>query len=91
MIGAEEGGATGLDEQYTDDDLSRREAEKEVALSLLRNEEGLLSECQAALTRLDQGTFGICAGCQRPIGNKRLDIFPYTRLCTRCAHRAAAE
>ncbi len=77
-------GVSTTQEQYTSDDLSREEADEEVALSMLNNEEELLTECVAALDRLERGTFGSCESCRRPIAGKRLDAAPYVRRCINC-------
>ena len=42
----------------------------------------------AALQRLQNGTFGECARCGRPIGRARLDARPTAELCIDCALRA---
>ena len=39
------------------------------------------SEIQAALGRLDVGTYGMCAVCRRPIAEGRLDARPWTAFC----------
>jgi RNA polymerase-binding transcription factor DksA len=39
----------------------------------------------AALARIDAGTFGICARCGADIGADRLDAVPYTPFCRDCA------
>jgi len=75
-------------ENYAEDDLSRMHTDEEVAMSLLDNEEGLLGECEAALQRLDRGTFGACESCGKPIAAKRLLVLPHTRVCIRCAKTA---
>ncbi len=54
---------------------------------LAQNEQGLLSEVEEALRRVEQGTFGPCEDCQVPIDRERLDALPYTRLCIHCARR----
>ncbi len=41
----------------------------------------LLQEVNAALERLDQGTFGICEICHDPIEEDRLLIDPLIRVC----------
>jgi RNA polymerase-binding transcription factor DksA len=46
-------------------DLGSHSFEEEVTLGLLENEEQLIEEINAALDRLDQGTFGRCAACQK--------------------------
>ncbi len=39
----------------------------------------------AALLRIRTGTYGICEQCGNPIGEKRLEVVPYTTLCIECA------
>ena len=43
---------------------------------------------RAALTRLDDGTYGICLKCGGNISNERLDAVPYTPLCRDCSAAA---
>lgn len=40
-----------------------------------------LQEIDAALRRIDEGTYGICAVCGKPIGAERLRALPWARLC----------
>ena len=42
----------------------------------------------AALARIDAGTFGICAKCGQPIAERRLGTVPHTPLCQACAGEA---
>jgi RNA polymerase-binding transcription factor DksA len=42
---------------------------------------GLLGEVDAALSRMDDGTFGLCAACHEAIEADRLGADPLTRLC----------
>jgi DnaK suppressor protein len=44
-----------------------------------------LAEIDAALARLDAGTYGVCGECGRPIGEGRLEARPSARTCIRCA------
>ncbi|NGN94924.1 TraR/DksA family transcriptional regulator [Nocardioides sp. KC13] len=44
-----------------------------------------LDEVDAALRRLDQGTYGICERCGEPIGEGRLEARPAARTCITCA------
>jgi DnaK suppressor protein len=44
---------------------------------------------QAALGRIERGTFGLCVTCMRPIERKRLDGAPLTERCARCNATAA--
>lgn len=38
-----------------------------------------------ALARLDDGTYGECARCGKPVGDGRLEAIPYAEQCIRCA------
>jgi RNA polymerase-binding protein DksA len=44
-----------------------------------------LGEIEAALQRLDNGTYGICVGCGEPIGAARLKVRPAATQCRDCA------
>jgi DnaK suppressor protein len=48
-----------------------------------------LSEIDAALQRIEDGTYGICENCGKPIGAERLAAIPWTRLCIDDQRRAA--
>ena len=48
-----------------------------------------LVEIEAALQRIEDGTYGICEGCGKPIGADRLSAIPWTRLCIDDQRRAA--
>lgn len=47
-----------------------------------------LTEIDAALARLDTGTYGACERCGHPIGEARLEALPAARTCITCASRA---
>ncbi|WP_298553142.1 TraR/DksA C4-type zinc finger protein [Streptomyces luteogriseus] len=51
--------------------------------------ERVLKEIEDAFTRIDDGTYGICVGCAKPVPAERLEILPYTRHCVACQRRAA--
>jgi DnaK suppressor protein len=59
--------------------------DKQIAIA--QNEEHLLEEVEAALERIEQGTYGTCLNCGREITRARLDAIPYTPLCIDCAQR----
>lgn len=44
-----------------------------------------LAELDAALTRLDEGTYGTCEVCEAAISDERLAALPATRRCVSCA------
>ncbi len=47
-----------------------------------------LSEIEAAIERLDAGTYGMCERCGQPISKARLEALPAARTCIDCAARA---
>lgn len=61
--------------------------EQDLAVSLLGNAQGALVEIEAALTRLEEGTYGECQRCGVKIPNARLEAIPYTPYCVQCAAR----
>lgn len=44
-----------------------------------------LRHISAALQRIDDGEFGVCQACYRPINPKRLEFDPTVTLCIDCA------
>lgn len=44
-----------------------------------------LAQINRALTQLDQGTYGICSQCGQAIGERRLQVLPYSDRCITCA------
>ena len=49
-----------------------------------------LAEIAAALTRLEDGSYGVCERCGQPIAAKRLEARPTARRCARPAVRSSA-
>ena len=72
-------------------DLAANAAEEDVTLGLLGNEESILAEVDAALARLDAGTFGRCESCKRPIAKERLQAAPHARYCLPCEKKQEGE
>jgi RNA polymerase-binding protein DksA len=54
---------------------------RELDGGLEENAEHLLVEIEAALGRIEDGTYGLCVACGRPIGEERLEALPYATLC----------
>ncbi len=53
--------------------------------ALVRQARLHLEEIDAALARIDDGTYGTCERCGDPIGEGRLEARPVARTCIRCA------
>jgi RNA polymerase-binding transcription factor DksA len=53
--------------------------DRDFALSLVSNEQEALSEIEAAIKRIRDGTYGICEITAKPISKERLLAVPFTR------------
>jgi RNA polymerase-binding transcription factor DksA len=49
-----------------------------------------LRSVEQALMRMDQGGYGACGRCGKPIGDERLELLPETVLCAACARSNAS-
>jgi DnaK suppressor protein len=54
---------------------------RELDDGLGENADHVLAEIDAALRRIDDGSFGTCVVCGGPIGDERLEAIPYATLC----------
>jgi len=77
-----EGEAGGYSSHIADDASNTYEREKDITLE--RTLSGLLADVEDALAKFDEGTYGKCEECGRPIGLARLQALPYARLCISC-------
>ena len=48
-----------------------------------------VTEIDAALGRVDDGTYGNCEACGKPIPHARLEVVPEATLCVRCKSGAS--
>ena len=67
--------------------LSRMDAmqNQQMALELRRRQENQLLRIKNALKRMDQGQYGLCGKCKKPIAEERLEASPDVVMCVRCA------
>ncbi len=65
-------------------DVATETFEEEKGLALEWNLRRLLQETEDALRKFEQGTYGICANCGRPIPLERLEALPHATLCVQC-------
>ena len=61
---------------------------REIDYTLEENSGHMLTAIEGALTRIDQGTFGTCAGCGTAINEERLEAIPYATRCIDCQRLA---
>jgi DnaK suppressor protein len=73
------GELSSFDQHPGDSGTETFEMEKNV--SLLEQVDDELLEVEAAVQRLERGTYGTCQVCGRPIGDERLEAMPATRFC----------
>jgi DnaK suppressor protein len=52
--------------------------------SILVNQQALLTEVEDALKRIEDGTYGKCVNCGRPIPEKRLEAIPWAARDVKC-------
>jgi RNA polymerase-binding protein DksA len=76
-------GDVGLDDESADAGTATFEREKD--LSIEQNVRDLLHKIDAALKRIEEGTYGICERCGRPIEKTRIKALPYVDLCIKDA------
>lgn len=60
-------------------DQASQSIEKELSFELSDNERTTLDMVEAAIRKIDNGTYGLCEATQRPIGRMRLEAIPYCR------------
>ena len=65
-------------------DRATMESDRAFTLRIRDRERKLIKKIQAAMQRLENGTFGICEECGEEIGIARLKARPVTRLCINC-------
>ena len=61
---------------------------REIDYTLGDNAEQVLSEIDAALKRIEDGTYGTCVNCGREIPRERLEANPWASLCIDCKRRS---
>ncbi|MFE9775320.1 TraR/DksA family transcriptional regulator [Streptomyces sp. NPDC005931] len=56
----------------------------EVGVKLAASARMVLADVEAALARMDTGSYGDCHLCRRPVERERLMVVPQARYCGRC-------
>jgi DnaK suppressor protein len=82
---------TRLDVPSDEGDLSQQSHEEWIFLNRNTLEIKLLREVEAAIRRIEQGTYGVCHECEEPISPKRLDALPWAKYCVTCQEAVAAR
>lgn len=81
---AEAASGPGTDDEH-DPEGATLAFERQHTAALLADARARIAEIDAAIGRVDDGTYGICARCGASIGEGRLAARPAAATCVRCA------
>jgi DnaK suppressor protein len=79
-----------LEDPSDSGDLSQQSHEEWLFLNRNNLEKTLLREVEEAMSRVKEGTYGICQECEEPISPKRLQALPWAKFCVRCQEMLGA-
>lgn len=65
-------------------DMSEQSHEEWLFLNRNKANTEQLRSIKEALDRINEGTYGICAECEKPISPKRLQAVPWAKYCVAC-------
>ena len=65
-------------------DIASRNLDNELLYEISSNDSITIRDIDAALTKIQKGTYGLCEHCHKPIDKKRLKFIPYARYCVTC-------
>ncbi len=68
-------------------DQALMDLERELGISLMEMRNRRRQSIDEAITRLNDGTYGICADCGVEVSEKRLQAVPFAKLCVECQSR----
>jgi RNA polymerase-binding protein DksA len=68
-------------------DVGSTTLERDHEMSLANNARDMLDQIERALSRIEDGTYGVCESCGNAIGKGRLQAFPRATLCVSCKER----
>jgi RNA polymerase-binding protein DksA len=91
-LGADESGDLVGDVEFAEGfaDAAAVTAERTEVLGLVDSLKRMLDNIDAALARIDEGTYGTCARCGNEIGEARLEFRPESIYCVGCKTQANA-
>ena len=65
-------------------DQATQSLDKEILFELSDNERKILRDVDAALRKMEKGTYGYCEHCKKAIEKKRIKALPSARYCKAC-------
>lgn len=89
-LGATEEGELRSDLEFSDSfaDAGAATAERTEVIGLARSLANQVKMIDRALAKIDEGTYGICDSCGKPISEARLEARPESVLCVDCKSRS---
>ncbi len=66
-------------------ELGSDNADQEIMFSLLGSDRDTLDQIEAAIQRIEDGSYGRCEECGEQIPKARLSAIPYAAFCVQCA------
>jgi|SRR5207302_5131230 len=72
-------------------DLSLRDVISELSLKLGERESQMIADIDQALLRIQEGSYGRCARCNKPIDERRLEALPTARYDSACQSAIESE
>jgi RNA polymerase-binding protein DksA len=81
-LSEESGEETAYDNHLAD--TATETYDRELDYTLEENSGHVLAEIDAALKRIEEGTYGICTNCGKEIPVDRLEALPWATLCIDC-------
>ena len=71
-------------------DQASDDNEVHVNIRLLQTDAKLLRAIEAAITRIERGSYGTCTVCEEEISFARLNAVPWTSVCLACKEKKTA-
>ena len=65
-------------------DMSLLDVNQEIALRMGERESQMVADIDQALLRIEEGTYGVCVKCGKPIDERRLEAMPTARYDAAC-------
>ena len=71
-------------------DQAASDIDRNYTLRICDRESRLIKKIKTALSKIEEGTFGVCESCDEQIGIERLKARPVTAYCIRCKTKMEA-
>ena len=68
-------------------DRASSETDRAIELRARDRQRKLIAKIDAAISHIDDGSYGVCDSCGNPIGKNRLMAVPHATLCMSCKQR----